>query len=139
MIRRSPIVRAATVIAFTGAIPLVLMGCPKKTPEAVDSGPATVAEVDAAPVVLAPLDDDAGDAAEAEAPKHATHPWNPNKAHIQQCCNALRKQFGTAPEAAALVNSCDTVAAQTTGTAPEFAMFRQLLQGRTLPAACQGL
>lgn len=143
---RTPAQRAALMIAFTSAIPLLMLGCPKKTPDVVDSGPAAPEVVDSGPTVLAPLDDDAGDAAEAEAPKHGGgKPVNPNTARIKQCCNALRTQakgLGTSPEANILLNvatQCDAFAvAATSGNAPEFAAFRQMLVGHTLPASCQG-
>jgi hypothetical protein len=58
----------------------------------------------------------------------------------------MRKQasgLGVSPEANLLIGfaaQCDLIAAQAVGgTAPEFGVFRQMIAGRTLPAACAGL
>ena len=139
---RSPLRRAMSMLVFASALPLFVLGCPKKQPEVVDAGPPPPPVIDAGPTQVGPLDDDGGDEAEAEAaaPKHTGPGVNVNTAHVKQCCNALRKQFGTAPEVQALILACDNVALQAgSGTAPEFAAFRQLLKGRVLPAGCQGL
>jgi hypothetical protein len=130
------------------AVPFVLFGCPKKPPppvETVDSAPPP-AETASGPTLLQPLDDSLDvDAAEASAPKHAGKPGNANAARIKQCCAALRgqaKNLGSSPEANLLIGfagQCDAFAvAATSGNAPEFATFRQMLIGHTLPPACQG-
>jgi hypothetical protein len=141
--KRSTRSRALSMLVVASAMPLFVLGCPKKNTEWVDAGPPPSAVVDAGVTQLTPLDDDGGDDGEAEAeaaPKHTGPAVNVNQARIKQCCNALRKQFGTAPEVQALILTCDNVAAQAGGgTAPEFAAFRQLLKGHTLPATCQGL
>jgi hypothetical protein len=141
--------RALTSLAVTSALPLLLLGCPKKTTPSADAGAPPPTASSSGPTVLTPLDDDAGDqdAAEAAPPPHATgHPVNINTAHIKQCCTALRTQakaLGASPEANVLLSfavQCENVAAQAGGgNAPEFAAFRQLLKGRVLPAGCQGL
>jgi hypothetical protein len=146
MTRRLP---AVLILAVTGSLPLLLLGCPKKPPppvEVVDAAPA--APVDSGPTILTPLDDDSGpDAAEAAAPKKAYHPpANTNAAAIKQCCAALRteaKALGASPESGVLITlagQCDQFAvAATSGNAPEFAAIRQMLSRGTMPAACQGI
>ncbi len=147
MTRRSTLRRALLSLAVTSALPLLLLGCPKKPPPAEpDSGPPPTAS-SSGPTIVAPLDQDAGeeDAAEAAAP-HAHGGGNPNVVRVKQCCTALRKEgkdLGSSPEGNILIGfaaQCDTLATQGIGgNAPEFAAFRQLLKGHTLPAACSGL
>jgi len=124
--------------------------CDKKPPPPVDLTPPAPPVVDAAPEVIKPLDDtpDASDAMAAPAKPHG--PWTPpntNTARIKQCCNAIRgqaKTLGAAPEAVMLIGvaaQCDMIAVQVGngGSAPEFAQVRQMLKGRTIPAACSGM
>ena len=141
--------RALITLAFTGVLPMILLGCPKKPPPPPPDLPDTApAEVDSGPTVITPLDEeDAGDAAEAGAPKkrYGQAP-NGNATAIKQCCNAMRaqaKSLGTSPEANQILSVallCDTFAvAATSGNAPEFAMVRNALKGHQLPTACQGI
>jgi hypothetical protein len=151
MTRRLSARRAVMMLAFTGLLPVILVGCPKKPPppaaEVPDTAPAP--EVDSGPTVITPLDEeDAGDDADAGPPKkhYGGQPSNGNAAAIKQCCAAMRaqaKSLGTSPEANQLVSAaqiCDTFAiAATSGNAPEFAMVRNALKGHQLPTACQGI
>jgi hypothetical protein len=146
---RRPVRRALFSLVFASAMPLVLMGCPKKPPPAQeDAAPPPPAST---PVLnLAALDDDAGaDAADAnEAGKHWTGPGiNPNQAKLRQCCAAIAaqaKQLGTSPEGFqlnAIAGQCYAFANQIgpAGNAPEFAQVRALLSGKTLPGSCAGM
>ena len=138
--------RALTFVAVVVAVPVALMGCPKKEPP---PPPAPEAEAPPAstPTVtdLAPLVDDAGPEAEAAAPKKYTGGgMSANQLKIKACCNAMRgqaKAMGSSPEAfqvTAAAAMCDNVAAQVgaSGNAPEFAQVRAMLKSITLPAAC---
>lgn len=144
---RSPLRFAFTFLAASSIVVVAAAGCEKKPPPpAVEPPPPP--PVDAGVVQLLPLDD-AGDAAPEAAPSKPHGPWNPtnpNTARIKQCCNALRHEatkLGAAPEAAVMMGvaaQCDLLAVQaSSGTAPEFAQVRQLLKGRTIPAACSGM
>ncbi len=149
MTRRISARRAVLMLAFTGVLPLLMLGCPKKPPPPPDVPDTAPAEVDSGPTVITPLDeDDAGDAAEAEAPKkhYGGSPANGNAAAIKQCCSAMRAQaktLGTSPEANQILSVaqlCDTFAmAATSGNAPEFAVIRNALKGHQLPTACAGI
>src|SRR5207237_5734129 len=98
---------------------------------------------------LAPITEDAGEdaAAEAAAPKKWTGPaMNTNQLRIKECCSAMRAQAKTmgpsSPEGFqlnALAAQCDLIAAQVgpLGTAPEFNQLRQMLKSIKLPVACQ--
>lgn len=139
--------RAANVVLAA----LALAGCPKREAPPVPDAGAPAPPPSAPPVTeLAPLTDDAGEdaAAEAAAPKKWTgggSPTNANQVKIKECCNAMRaqaKQMGSSPEAfqiTALAAQCDLLAAQVgpQGTAPEFAQVRQILKSIKLPTACQ--
>lgn len=142
--------RTRTVFALVvfSALPL-LVGCPKKEVPAVDAAPPPAPEVDAAPLVLTTLDDDAGaDAADAaEAGKKATGPGVPtNVARLRQCCGQLRTQakaLGASPEAGFLTQSaaqCDQLAAQAGpgANAPELGILKAALAGRNIPPICAG-
>jgi len=95
------------------------------------------------------MEEDAGADADAEAaaPKYTGPAVNTNVARIQRCCQALAaeaKKNPTSPEAATLASAaaqCSVLASHVgpSGTAPELAAVRQLLVGRTVPAACNGL
>lgn len=138
--------RTVFALAIFSAMPL-LVACPKKETPAVDAAPPPPAED--ASTVLVPMEEDAGaDAdADADAAKKATGPYVPtNVARLKQCCAQLRTQaktLGSSPEAGMLMSAaaqCDTMAAQVgpNGTAPEMGVLRNLLAGRTIPAACRG-
>jgi len=128
---------------------VLTIGCPKKPPPPpadIDAGEPEV--VDAGVTQLEPLEDDAGPETGPAAPvRHGGGGGGgTNALRIKQCCNAMRKQatnMGASPEAnivLGLAAQCDLVAAQAAGgTAPEFGAFRQMISGRTLPAACSGL
>ncbi len=143
--------RTLLALALASLLPLALAGCPKKevaaTPDAAPAPTATQAET-----ILAPLEDDAGDeadAADASKPKWKGPGMSATQLHARQCCDAIRKQartMGTAPEAAQLSAAaamCDQAAMSlgpTVGAqAPEFAQLRAMMQGKTLPPVCQGL
>jgi hypothetical protein len=149
--RRLPV---RILFALVTASSLALLGlpgcssCDKKPPPPVDLTPPAPPPVDAAPVEIKPLDDtpDASDASEPPKPHGTWKPSNPNTARIKLCCNAIRTQaktLGAAPEAVMMMTiaaQCDQVAVQVGGgSAPEFAQVRQLLKGRTIPNACQGM
>ncbi len=145
--RRSRTHRTIFALAVFSAMPL-LVACPKKEVPAVDAAPPPAPEVDAAPLVLTTLDDDAGDAADvAEAGKKATGPGVPtNVARLKQCCNQLRiqaKALGASPEAGFLTQSaaqCDGLAAQAGpgANAPELGILKAALAGRNIPPVCAG-
>jgi hypothetical protein len=144
---RSPFRRALSLLAVAVALPLFTLGCPKKTsPVEVDSGPDQPTVIDAGVTQLEPLEDDSGPEAAPPAPVgHGGGGGSTNQYRIKQCCAAMRKQatgMGVSPEANLLIGlaaQCDLVAAQAAGgTAPEFGVFRQMIAGRTLPAACSG-
>jgi hypothetical protein len=134
------------LLALLISLPALLVGCPKKPapPPVEDAAPPPAST----PTVteLAPLTEDAGEDAAAEAgPKKYVGPAvNPNQLRIAACCNAMRaqaKQMGQSPEAFqvnALATQCDLFAKQVgpAGTAPEFAQLRQILKSVKLPGAC---
>jgi hypothetical protein len=135
---------ALVLLVCTSAVPMLLLACKQPAPAIVDAGPPPAA-TDAAPAVLVPLDEDAGnglDASDAAPARHATGPgMNTNQLRAKQCCNALRAQAGTDPMLKSLAGQCDGMAAQlgSAGNAPEFAGVRSLLKGKNMPAICQGL
>ncbi len=136
---------ALVLLGCTSVIPMLLVACKQPALAIVDAGPPPVA-TDAAPAILAPLDEDAGVDAGVDAapPHHATGPGlNTNQARAKQCCNALAKQAGTDPSLGALVGICNSVAMQmgssAGGQAPEFAAVRNALKGHNIPAVCSGL
>jgi hypothetical protein len=132
------------------SLAILVLACPKKPPPAVeDAAPPPPPAPTPSVTELAPIGEDAGDdaAAEAAAPKKWTGPaYNGNQLRIKECCNAMRaqaKQMGpSSPEGFqlnALATQCDLVAAQVgpQGTAPEFNQLRQMLKSIKLPVACQ--
>lgn len=134
--------RAVFAFAIFSALPL-LVACPKKTePVPFDAGVPTVAPVEDVQTSLVPMEEDAGvDAADAAKPKYTGPVVPTNVLRIRQCCNAISAQAKGSPELTAAAASCNALANQaaSTGNAPEFAVVRGLLAGRTLPAACAGL
>ena len=138
-------------VPVLAALSLAALGCEKKKEPVPEPPPPAPVETAAPVTELAPLVEDAAVDAEPEAaaPVKKGSGMTANQARARQCCNAIRSQaksLGSSPEANILLQGaalCDTAAAQlnpnTTGQAPEFAMFRQLLQGKTMPAVCQGL
>jgi hypothetical protein len=144
---RSPVRRALYALAFASAMPLFLLGCPKKpVPAQEDAAPAATSSEPT--LALAP-DVDAGDDVDAaDAGKKYSGPGiNPNEAKMRQCCAAIAamgKQLGSSPEAFqvnAAAQQCYVVAKQfgASGTAPEFAAVRAMLAGKTIPGSCAGL
>jgi hypothetical protein len=141
--------RVLFAVAAFSALPL-LVACPKKDPPMADAAPPPPPpppEAEA-PLVITPLEDDAGLDAAADAAKKATGPYVPtNVARLRQCCSQLRvqaKTLGASPEGAMLQQvaaQCDGLAGQAgaAGAAPELAMLKAALAGRTIPAVCQGL
>jgi hypothetical protein len=141
--------RTVLSVAF---VCVVVAACNKPQVAAVfDAGPPPAA-VDAAPVQLAPISDDAGSTVDAAVAvvKHTGGPGlTNNQARAKQCCNALRaeaKGLGASPEANMLTSfaaQCDMVAMQmgptSGGQAPEFAAIRTLLKGHNIPGVCNGL
>jgi hypothetical protein len=137
---------ALVILACASAFPMLLLACKQPAPAIVDSGPPPAA-TDAAPAVLVPLDEDAGnvDASDAAPARHGGggSGMNTNQARAKQCCAALAKQAGTDPSLGALVVMCNSVAMQmgpsSGGQAPEFAAVRNALKGHNMPAVCSGL
>ncbi|MDB5220872.1 MAG: hypothetical protein JWO86_8799 [Myxococcaceae bacterium] len=139
--------RTVFALAVFSAMPL-LVACPKKEVPVADAAPPPAPEVDAAPLVLTTLDDDAGDAGDAaDAAKKATGPGVPtNVARLRQCCGQLRTQakaLGASPEAGFLTQSaaqCDQLAAQAGPgvNAPELGILKAALAGRNIPPICAG-
>jgi hypothetical protein len=139
---RSPVRRALHLLVFATAMPVFLLGCPKKPmPAQEDAAPPPPAS--SQPVLDLAPDMDAGDQVDAsDAGKKWTGPgMNPNEAKVRQCCNALAALAGTDPTLKAAVAQCYVIAQQvgSKGTAPEFAGVRALLMGKTLPGSCAGL
>ena len=144
-VRRIP--RALFVLAIVGVIPTIA-SCQKK-PEVVivDAGPPP-APVETVTQLVA-MEEDAGQAdADAEAGKVFRGPAvNTNVARVKACCNALANQGksqANTPEGAMVLNAaaqCSIAAGHLApnGTAPELAVMRQLLVGKTVPPICQGL
>jgi hypothetical protein len=144
---RSP-ARRLLFLAFTLSLPTLVLGCPKKQPMVQDAGEAPPPPPSNSVTELAPLGDDGGEEAEAEAaaPKKWVGPAvNPNQRKIQACCNAMRAQAKalgpSSPEGFqinALAAQCDVFAKQVgpAGNAPELAQLRAILKSVTLPSAC---
>lgn len=116
--KRSPLRRAVFAVVVAAGIPLLLMaGCKKPPPPAPDAEPPPPA-TSSGPVVLAPLDEDAGPDADAEAGKKVwTGPgMNPNEAKVRACCSRLQQTITAAgamatPEMKALLGQCNQIAA----------------------------
>jgi hypothetical protein len=138
------------VVVF--AMPVFHFGCSscskKSAPAVEEAGPPEPEVVDAGVTQLEPLEEDSGPEVGPPAPtgRGGGGGGGGNAAKIKQCCNAMRKQaagMGPSPEANIVIGlaaQCDLIAAQAAGgTAPEFGAFRQMITGRTLPAACNGL
>ncbi len=142
--------RTLFALAIFSAVPL-LVACPKKNqPVEVDAAPPPPPPPeDAGSSELVPMEEDAGDQADADAgkPVYKGPAVNTNVLRLRQCCNALAaeaKKNPTSPEAATLAGiaaQCTILANQVgpSGNAPEFATLRGLLKGRTIPAGCAGL
>jgi len=139
-----------SLIVLVAAMPVFTLGCPKKpAPPAVEEAAAPEPVViDAGVTQLEPLDEDSGPETGPAVPvRHGGGSGvSGNAARIKQCCNAMRKQaagMGASPEAnivLGLALQCDQIAIQAAGgTAPEFGAFRQMIMGRTLPSACNGM
>jgi len=148
---RTPLRLVFAFLATSGIVVVATPGCEKKAPPPVETPPPPPPVVDAGVVQLTPLDD-AGDAAPEAATGPARHgggggpSTSANTARIKLCCNAIRgeaKKLGAAPEAMMMMTiaaQCDLVAVQaSSGNAPEFGQVRQMLKGRTVPNACQGM
>lgn len=145
---RSRARRTLFALLFVSAMPIFVLGCPKKdVPPAVDAAPPPP-EVDAN-ITLGPPEEDASDAADAtdanEAGKHWTGPAvNDNKSKIIACCSrisAQAAQLGNTPEAfqlKSLAAGCMALAGQVGpgGNAPEFAAVRGFLAQAKLPGGC---
>jgi hypothetical protein len=141
---RSTFISTAVTAALAGLLSLAASACKQPPPALVDAGAPAPVATDAAPTVLAPLDEDAGVDAAVPAVKHATGPGlNTNQLRAKQCCNALKQQAGTDPTLMGVVAVCNSFAAQlgpsAGGQAPEFAAVRSMLKGHNMPAVCQGL
>jgi hypothetical protein len=138
--------RTLFALAVTSIVP-VLAGCPKKDPPVPDAAPPPP-PVEDVQTVLVPMEEDAGQVADADAgpPKYTGPAVNTNVARLKQCCNQLAvqaKAMGSSPEAgmfSAAAAQCNTMASQVapSGTAPELGVLRGLLAGRNIPAICAG-
>jgi hypothetical protein len=141
-----------SLLFLVAALPVSAFGCSscgkKSAPIVEEAGPDEPEVVDAGVTQLEPLDDDSGpETGPAPTAHHGGGgAGGGNAAKIKQCCNAMRKQaagMGASPEANIVIGlaaQCDLIAAQAAGgTAPEFGAFRQMITGRTLPSACNGL
>jgi hypothetical protein len=127
---------------------LVLAGaCKKPDPAPVQNTAPPPVVVDAAPMQLVPISEDAGITIDAAPPPVAHHAsgggLTNNQARAKQCCNALRAAGKSDPMLTAFAAQCDMVAMQmgptSGGQAPEFAGIRNLLKGHNIPAVCSGL
>jgi hypothetical protein len=140
-----------SLLFLVAALPVSAFGCSscgkKSAPIVEEAGPDEPEVVDAGVTQLEPLDEDSGpETGPAPTAHHGGGGGGGNAAKIKQCCNAMRKQaagMGASPEANIVIGlaaQCDLIAAQAAGgTAPEFGAFRQMITGRTLPSACNGL
>lgn len=140
--------RALFAFALFSAMPLFVLGCPKKEAPVQDAGPAPEPTPSASVTQLAPLEEDAGpdsDAgdADADAKKWAGQAIDPNVAKIRACCAAIQgqaRQLGTTSPEGMYLNTvagqCYAMANNANAKAPEFATIRGLLQGRSIPG-CQ--
>jgi hypothetical protein len=150
---RSPL-RSIFALTFMLGVPTLMLGCPKKTPVDVDSGAPEPVATDAAPTMLAPLEEDAGFDAGMDAndgAKKATGPsLTGSQRNVKQCCSSLHAQakaMGSSPESAQIEGfaaMCDGLAMQVGpsagGQAPELEPLRVVLKGKpTIPALCKGL
>lgn len=132
--KRSPARRMLFTVVMVSALPLILVaGCKKPPPPAPDAEPPPV--VDAGILQLAPLEDDAGDAAaEADAKKTWTGVgMNPNEAKVRACCSRLQMTITAAgqmatPEMKALLGQCNAIAAavKANPNAPELAGLKSI-------------
>jgi hypothetical protein len=139
--------RAVFALAIFSAVPL-LTACPKKDPPPIDAAPPPPPPEDVQTQLLPMEPEDAGmmDADADAKPVYKGPGVNTNVARLKQCCNALgaeAKRMGSSPEAGmftAAAAQCNAIAAQVgpSGTAPEMGVIRNLLSGRTIPAACAG-
>ena len=150
--RRSSAVRFFFTAAIVGGLPIIMNGCAgcKKPPPAEDAAPVTTAAIDAAPLDLTPLDDDAGDdAADAsDAGKHWTGtgvPADDNIARIRACCGAIANQAAhmqNGPEKGQLqiaAAQCSGLAAALVPGSPaaaQMGQLRALLAANRLPNLC---
>lgn len=141
--------RTLLALAVCSFFPL-LAACPKKETPTVDAAPPPPPPVEDVQTNLIPMEEDAGEVADADADapvKKATGPAvNTNVARLKQCCSALAaeaKRMGSSPEAGmftAAAAQCSTMATQIgpSGNAPELGALRALLTGRNIPAICAG-
>jgi hypothetical protein len=140
--------RGVVTIAVFSVVPM-LAACPKKDPPAVfDAAPPPPPPVeDAAPLMLLPVEEDAGVDAGVDAGKKYTGTGvSTNVARLRQCCNQLAneaKRMGSSPEAGLFTQAaaqCSALAGQIgpSGNAPEMGALRTLLAGRTVPPVCSG-
>ena len=138
--------RTVFALVVFSAVPL-LVACPKKDPPpVVDAAPPPPPE-DVQTQLLPMEPEEAGVDADADAkPVYKGPAVNTNVARLKQCCGALAgeaKRMGSSPEAGmftAAAAQCNALATQAgpSGTAPEMGVLRNLLSGRTIPAACAG-
>jgi hypothetical protein len=127
--------RMLFTFVFASSMPImVIAGCKKPPPPAPDAEPPP-AQVDSGPMILAPLDDDAGADADADAAKpHWTGPgMNPNEAKVRACCSRLQMAITAAgvaatPEMKALLGQCNGIAAavHTNPNAPELSGLKAI-------------
>jgi len=137
--------RTLFVIAVSGIVPTIA-ACPKKPPPVVvDAEPPPA--VDAAPMVLEPIIEDAGLDTGPDV-HHATGPYKPADplvANLSKCCSALTAQAkanGNPPDLMPAVNMCNqTVASlKANPNAPELNTLRPMLKLlKNAPGACSAL
>lgn len=150
MISRSTCRRVLFFLACASVMPLAIAACNRDKPKPVEEAAAPPPPPPASSEVpLAPLEEDAGDDADADAgvKKYGGPGYNQNQIRIRQCCAAIQAQAkgaGMSPEAMQLhaaAQTCYGIAAQAgkSGNAPEMAPVRQALAGKTLPSACSGM
>jgi len=126
--------RTVFALAIFSALPL-LVACPQKTPPVVDAGPPPPPPEEASTQVLVPIEEDAGiDAADADAGKKVVYAPPSDAARIRQCCAAIKRQAGTAPELGVIVATCENAAAHAAaGPSPELQALKAALAGRPIP------
>jgi hypothetical protein len=141
--------RRIVLALFVCSVVPLLAACPKKETPQVDAAPPPP-PVEDVQTNLVPMEEDAGEVADADADapakKYTGPAVNTNVARLKQCCAALSaeaKRMGSSPEAGMFTTAaaqCSQLATQIgpSGNAPELGAIRGLLVGRNVPAVCAG-